>query len=480
MIFRGIVADNYDPTGRGRIRVRINQSESTPIENLPWAEYCSPFGGGDNVDGAGFYFVPDIGTVVWLIREGDSENLVWLGSPFYNEYGVQNIPTEAKPSLSEPTLRVIKSNAGHRLLMDDRSANESGGSPYGIQLLEAKGGGLSITHPDAKGRGIRLGLPSSTELKMTRDGVRLSSAKSSLTFNDGLSALLLTNDTSSFGFQDGKATIQAPSSFYLQTATSEVTSRKGFKIDASGGPFRVDTAQAKIVSGGDVILQGGGSFNANANQFNFTGQLGSNFRIDLPIPGLPSLDQGHIVLNTAGGTILLRDGLLPPAAIPVTNLALNDPLAGTIGGRIGIEFLTGNAIFEGRLGGIFISGVPLALPGTGTVLPRTPLSPITPAPLIPPITPPLSPTTNPYVPAVGPQPAVLGNALVYTLLRVLNNFNNLLTQLLLPLGTTAVGPVVTTPTLLTQVTVCQTEVLQMITQLQTPGTGVLSPITFHE
>ena len=68
-LYRGIVTDNDDPSGRMRIRVRVPEV----LGGLEaWALPCVP---------PGFETVPEVGTAVWIQFEaGDPEHPVWMGT----------------------------------------------------------------------------------------------------------------------------------------------------------------------------------------------------------------------------------------------------------------------------------------------------------------------------------------------------------------------------------------------------------------
>lgn len=97
----GMVKDNADPAQHGRLKVYIPSIDSKDfnVEDLPWAMYCSPFGGttadfkvgreGDKVPGAssyGFWAVPKNGAQVLIgFLEGDPNIRFWMGCFFQPE-----------------------------------------------------------------------------------------------------------------------------------------------------------------------------------------------------------------------------------------------------------------------------------------------------------------------------------------------------------------------------------------------------------
>lgn len=480
-LYRAVCVENVDTENRGRIKFRAFHNEDVPVENLPWAECCSPFGGGNNIDGAGFFFIPEVGSQVWILNEQDNDAFpVWFGSSFFKEAGRQNLPIEAKPTSVEPTIRMIKSVSGNKLTFDDRPAKENGDPIDNIRLENRQGSGLVINEPGGSGRGIRLGFGTQGgELKFTREGARFKSNLGAGFFINDITKLVSMGDETGKSFlqiSGGNMVGQAPNGIKITTdAVLTLEGDKGINFKTAGGLFSVKSSNQKYTTAVDFTVQTGGNFNVNSTQFNMTGQLGSNFWLDLPIPGIPGLFQGNIVLTTSGGGILLRNGLPNPAPVPPVlplTFTNNDPLFPTLAGRLAIGDLTsGNALLEGRLGGIFISGTPLTLPGTAGGLGGR-----APAPNAP-----IVPTGTPGA----PQPAVLGGNLFQLLTQLNTQLQTFLTLLISnapAFATSPVGPCILSPGVVTGISTLQSA---LITLQQTyfnpaPGTptNILSSYVF--
>lgn len=117
-VARGVVTDNRDPDGLGRVRVQLGwQAQDSGY----WARTAAPMSG----SGYGAWFLPEVGDEVLVGAEnGDPASLYVLGMlwngkarpPAGNEDGGNN-------------LRLIKSRSGHQLLFDDTE---------GSQVLELK------------------------------------------------------------------------------------------------------------------------------------------------------------------------------------------------------------------------------------------------------------------------------------------------------------------------------------------------------
>jgi uncharacterized protein involved in type VI secretion and phage assembly len=70
MIYRAIVRDSRDPSGKGRIKVSIPSQMGTDASDWVWP-----------VVNAGYVVIPKAGDQVWVAYEnGDDEVPVWLGA----------------------------------------------------------------------------------------------------------------------------------------------------------------------------------------------------------------------------------------------------------------------------------------------------------------------------------------------------------------------------------------------------------------
>jgi phage baseplate assembly protein gpV len=103
----GEVIDNNDPQQMGRLKVRLlvdggstvqQQDQQTLVEDLPWANYASPFGGivtdgfrgptNEQTNGPvayGFWGIPEIGSrVLLLVANNDPSQLFWIACIYPN------------------------------------------------------------------------------------------------------------------------------------------------------------------------------------------------------------------------------------------------------------------------------------------------------------------------------------------------------------------------------------------------------------
>ena len=139
----GIVSDNDDPAGMGRVKVsfpwRSVEDESH------WARIATPMAGADR----GTYFLPEVGDEVLVAFEGgDLAHPYVLGALWNGE----DAPPAANDD-GENDVRMIRSRSGHELTFDDA---DDGGvritTAAGHEIvLDDEPGGETVTISDASG-----------------------------------------------------------------------------------------------------------------------------------------------------------------------------------------------------------------------------------------------------------------------------------------------------------------------------------------
>ncbi len=144
--YRGFVVDNADPQCLGRLRLRVptvlGEAESA------WALPCMPFGG---LPDQGQFTIPEVGAQVWVeFEEGELSHPIWSGT-FWQP---GDVPAEA--DRTEPTTRLIKTPAGHRLQFDDEDGAErlTLHHPRDAELTIDEHGTVNLT--DAQGARLTL------------------------------------------------------------------------------------------------------------------------------------------------------------------------------------------------------------------------------------------------------------------------------------------------------------------------------------
>ena len=124
--YAGVVTDVKDPLEIGRIRAKVPAVLGEEVET-GWALPCAPFGGGKD---RGFLMLPEVGDTVWMeFAAGDVSQPIWVGAfwgapdsagqqdDLAQEAGSE-VPT-AEDAKAGPGRHVLRTAAGHRLLLDD-------------------------------------------------------------------------------------------------------------------------------------------------------------------------------------------------------------------------------------------------------------------------------------------------------------------------------------------------------------------------
>ena len=108
--YRGVVTDVNDSENMGRLRAKV--PEVLGDVESPWALPCAPYSG-DNI---GVYAVPRVGSGVWIEFEaGDPARPVWTGC----WWGKNQLPKNEKGTSVKPATKIIRSETGLILAMDD-------------------------------------------------------------------------------------------------------------------------------------------------------------------------------------------------------------------------------------------------------------------------------------------------------------------------------------------------------------------------
>lgn len=115
-VHAGFVRNNADPERLGRMQIHVpTVYDQVDSQDLPWALYSSPFGGGPNY---GYYMVPEIDAQVSVqFIQGDPWHPVWFGT--FSGYGDTLTELASKSFSGATNIREMKTPGGHRLTFDD-------------------------------------------------------------------------------------------------------------------------------------------------------------------------------------------------------------------------------------------------------------------------------------------------------------------------------------------------------------------------
>ena len=127
--YRGIVSDNSDPTNIGRIKARV--SELLGTVDTGWALPCAPYAG----DGEGQFTVPPVGAGVWIeFESGDLSRPIWSGC----WWGENQVPQDNGGTSATAPLKIIRSETGLMVTLDDDSQTITVSDSNGQNMLEIK------------------------------------------------------------------------------------------------------------------------------------------------------------------------------------------------------------------------------------------------------------------------------------------------------------------------------------------------------
>ncbi|HWP42598.1 MAG TPA: phage baseplate assembly protein V [Blastocatellia bacterium] len=131
--YRGLVRDNEDPTGRGRLKV-IVPAVMGDVEI--WALPCTPYAGNN----MGLYTMPEKDTGVWIEFEaGDPSYPIWVGC-FWAD---NQAPKNERGDEAAPPLKILRSKEGLIVTLDDDErvitlSDEDGDNIITIQVDQGK------------------------------------------------------------------------------------------------------------------------------------------------------------------------------------------------------------------------------------------------------------------------------------------------------------------------------------------------------
>lgn len=131
--YRGLVQDNRDPTGRGRLKVIV---PAVMGDEQIWALPCTPYAGNN----MGLYAMPEPDTGVWVEFEaGDPSYPIWVGC-FWAD---GQVPKNERGTRATPPLKIIRSQKGLMVTLDDQQqaitlSDKDGNNVVTIEVQQGK------------------------------------------------------------------------------------------------------------------------------------------------------------------------------------------------------------------------------------------------------------------------------------------------------------------------------------------------------
>ncbi len=127
--YRGLVSDNNDPRGMGRLRARV--PELLGEVDSGWALPCAPYAG----NGEGQFTVPPEGAGVWIeFESGDLSRPVWSGC----WWAENQVPHDNGGARATPSVKIIRSEAGLMVALHDDGRKITVSDAGGSNMLEIK------------------------------------------------------------------------------------------------------------------------------------------------------------------------------------------------------------------------------------------------------------------------------------------------------------------------------------------------------
>lgn len=127
--YRGLVVVNVDPEMRGRIKAMVPEV----LGEVPssWALPCAPYAG----IGSGFHAIPPVGAGVWIEFEaGNPSRPIWAGT----WWATGEIPMDEKGVQAQPTTKILRSDFGLMVSLDDVAQTITLSDAIGVNLMTIK------------------------------------------------------------------------------------------------------------------------------------------------------------------------------------------------------------------------------------------------------------------------------------------------------------------------------------------------------
>lgn len=147
--FRGVVVDNRDPSGLGRLRARVPDAVGDNVSG--WALPCTPYAGRS----LGLFMIPPVDALVWIeFEHGDPDFPIWSGG----FWGQGDVPLNASPDVkllktNDATITIDDSPGQSSLKIETSSGLKLVLDSSGIELTNGQGkiklSGPNVTINDA-------------------------------------------------------------------------------------------------------------------------------------------------------------------------------------------------------------------------------------------------------------------------------------------------------------------------------------------
>ncbi|CAM4413697.1 type VI secretion system Vgr family protein [Zobellia nedashkovskayae] len=239
---RGLVLDNADPDGLGRIKVQFPWQKPMGT-STPWIKVPTPYSG----SGKGFYFIPEKEEEVLVSFEAGNPEKPYVSSAGYN--------VNAKSDFYDPdnNIKAIKTRSGHLIELNDTDGEES------ITITDKNSNKIFLNTKDSS---ISISAPGN--LSLTADTIDIK-AKNALTMTSEEATIVITSKEA--------ITMESTDSELGFTAKQNVD----MKSTDAAATMSAKT-EASILSEDIAIVDGKSELSLNGDKINMNG--GSQIKID--------------------------------------------------------------------------------------------------------------------------------------------------------------------------------------------------------
>jgi hypothetical protein len=238
MFYRARVEYRIDPLGLGRVRVRIPAlHDGLKTDELPWAQYVSPLGGGFD---SGAFCVPEVGSFVIVAEEGrNTSSLIYFGvirgvgsndqrgsfigddrelcGEWWNQSRQPEVPVEGYNPERDPSVYVVaKSIKGSCVVLDDSDGSES------VRIISQSGSEIGMSNPRKKnrtGRGDARSESVGSDFEYERVYIKTDHARVSCSV-DG--TIIASNGSSEITMKDDGSVVITNGSSSISLSSSEI------------------------------------------------------------------------------------------------------------------------------------------------------------------------------------------------------------------------------------------------------------------
>lgn len=250
--YRGLVKDNKDPLGLGRIQATVPSVSGMTVN---WALPCVPYAGSQ----VGFYAMPPIGAAVWIEFEGgDPTYPIWSGC-FWQ---TGEVPTEVQTNANDPSQVKVWKTRVMSLWLDDTDQkgqvtlqfnDPSVAQPVTVSLL-LNSTGLTITCQGSNGTSTITMTPQAINTNSTTLGTT-TSQDTTITAQQNITATASSNMNLN---ATGKIAATATGDAAFQGMNVSVTANNSFSVSATNSVSLSATASATLQATGSLSLSAQG------------------------------------------------------------------------------------------------------------------------------------------------------------------------------------------------------------------------------